>query len=178
MKLTNHFIVLLGLFTTGFGYILDRSCYPYSYMIERAMASAFDLTHAALATLDSLTRPGGGATWQAQRDLLSFLFSETFADGNINTQSPYWALLHQTLDFVSRLDDNNGHPSAAPPDYRTLTKDDLVLFCDLSRYKENQNCQGEVANGMVCDTISGRTFPMSWDYDSCKSDNRHDGVSS
>lgn len=176
MKLTSTLVILLGLLATGFGYVLDRSCQPYADMLVKGMSSALDLAQAGHNALPIEADPGTGAARAAQRNLVDYLFSETIRGGYIDFTK--LQTIRNKFYLVLRHNRRNGRPSATPSDYRSLTENKVVIFCDYSRYRENQDCQGNAVHGRACDSSLGINVPMDWGYEICKSNQRQPRVSS
>jgi hypothetical protein len=173
MKLTSTLAVLLGSFATSYAYILDSSCSPYSDMVISGLAGAFDLAQAGSDTMSTLaTGSGSGDTWQAQQDLVSYTFAEALTNGNIDTSNPKWITASDKFTSVLKYNSNNGQPDTNNYNnqYKSLPTDALVIFCDFTRFAENQNCKGVAKPGIVCDRAMRIAFPMNDAYYHCRDD--------
>lgn len=78
-----------------------------------------------------------------------------------------------TLKFehVRDYDNNNGQPQPPPPppvDYRDLGVHQLIVYCDYSRFREGEHCDGHKAKGIYCDTSIGMTMNIDAPYRQCK----------
>jgi hypothetical protein len=138
-------------------------------MVIAGMQGAFDLAQAGSDIFGTLAASGSGDTWQAQKDLVSYLFAEALTNGNIDPSNANWQTAAKTFTSVLKYNGNSGQPDATPSDYRSLNTDGLIVFCDYSRFKENQNCDGISKPGVTCDTTIGISWPMNDIYSSCKS---------
>ena len=84
MKLTST-LALLGSFATSHAWVMDNSCAKYGQLVPDGVNGAFDLAQAGSDTF-SIIPSGSGAKWQAQKDLISYLFAEALINGNIDTR--------------------------------------------------------------------------------------------
>lgn len=74
----------LGSWAVGYGWVLDSSCDASGYreLVVDGMNDAFDQASAAVETFAIV--PGGrDPVWQAQRDLISYIFSPALTNGNV-----------------------------------------------------------------------------------------------
>jgi len=147
---------------------MDSSCLAYSQLINDGMNNAFDLAQAGSDTF-AITLLGSGPKWQAQKDLISYMFSEALTNSNIDTGNKNWQLGESTFASVLKYNTNNGQPDATPANLRNLNTDSLIVYCDYSRFKEGENCDGVKKDGNTCDTSIGITVPMDDIYNDCKS---------
>ena len=168
MKPTGILAFLLGSFITSHGYVLDSSCSQYSQMVITGMQGAFDLAQAGSDTFGTLTPSGSGVTWQAQRDLVSYLFAQALTNGNINTGNEFWRNASRRFNSVLNYNNNNGQPEPSPSNYKTLSTNAVIVFCDFTRFKENQDCYGVPSPGRTCDTTLDISWPISDAYTNCK----------
>ncbi|KAI7970588.1 hypothetical protein EIK77_004614 [Talaromyces pinophilus] len=169
MKVFSTVAAILGILHGSNGYVLDKSCDPYKQMVIDGMSSAFDMAQAGSDTLTQLSTSGSGAVWDAQKDLVSYLFSEALTNGNIDKSSSNWGKVSNTFSAVLKYNNNQGQPQSTPSDYRSLDPDSLVVYCDYSRFTENKDCDGNEKKGIVCDTNIGISWPMNSIYSDCKS---------
>ncbi|KAL5356474.1 meiotically up-regulated gene family-domain-containing protein [Aspergillus floccosus] len=117
------------------------------------MQSALGLAEAGSDALNQLSQPGDGPTAVAQRDLFSYLFAEAMKNGHIDTSNKEWQ--HFTSGFSAVLNYKktpDGSPEQNDGMYGFLHMDDLIVYCDYSRFQENKDCQGNTAPGKACDT--------------------------
>lgn len=149
---------------------MDSSCATYSQLITDGMNNAFDLAEAGFDTF-GITSLGSGAKWQARKDLISYMFSEALTDGKIDTGNTNWQLAESTLTSVLTYKSNSGEPDAAPDpgNYRLLKSNTVIVYCDYSRFKEGQDCDGVKRKGMTCDTSIGISVRAESVYEDCKS---------
>jgi len=180
MKFTGLLTLVLGSFAaTSHGYVLDKSCDPYRDMVITGMKSAFDLAQAGSDLLSHLTPSGSGATWQAQKDLVKFMFAEALTNGNPDPNNANWNTVSSKFNLVLAYNSNGGQgqPDITPTNsnadqtgvYTPLGADKLVLFCDYSRFTKNQNCDKIAKPGITCDRTNGMAWPMDDIYNDCKS---------
>lgn len=150
MKATRILAVLLGFSSTSFGWVLDKSCDgTYSDLVTNSMKNAFDLAEAGLETL-SITNVASGdqAKWQAQMDLISFLFPSALTNGKIDWDNTDFQTLTTRFDKVIAYNKNpGGAPQARPANILVLNNPDLVVYCDYSRFNETQDCDGVKKKG-------------------------------
>lgn len=138
-------------------------------MVIAGFQGGFDLAQAGSDLFSKITPTGSGDTFQAQKDLISFLFGEALTSGNIDTSNPKWQTASNQFTLVLKYNSNNGQPDTTPVDYRALNTDGLIVFCDYGRFKEDQNCDGVAKKGITCDTTIGISWPINDIYSNCKS---------
>lgn len=159
---------LLGFTATSHGWVLDSSCHSYRDVITEGMRGAFDLANAAYESFAWLPNSDNSASSVAQRDLVSYLFADALANGNIDPNNPKWQAAANKFGAVLNYDTNLGNPETAPLSYKSLKTNNLVMYCDYSRFVENYNCEGKKSRGAVCDKSIGMAYPMDDNYKSCK----------
>lgn len=173
------FLCLWGLYGTAQGWYLDRSCSKpkrtqescddteympdVSQLVTDVMDGALEMGHIALQTLEALKR-GKGIT--ADIELLDYMFG--FAvKGKTPRPSGYLdrviSVYEQILDFDKNGD---GRPLSMPSGQPPI--DDVVVFCDYTRYMEDQDCFGNAQDGWACDTVMGIEVKMDSVWHSCK----------
>ena len=180
MKLTKSPIFFPFIFHTSYGYVLDRSCEHYGETIIRGMQGAFDLAHAGEDTLHTLIgRQRSFVTWDAQIHLMRWLFSEAlgpapvFEDRALDPSKQEWQNVSNTFASVLRFNNNYhyGRPVSLPENASPFlfARQGLAIFCDFSRYRENENYLGNSLPGHAYDTTTPSTVQiMSGQYQSCK----------
>lgn len=102
MKPTSTLAILSGFFALTYAYILDHTCGPYSDMLLPPIDGAFDLALAGVESLHSLAtlNKGSGDIWQAQFNLLKYIFAETLTNNEIDTTNPHVSLAAADLFFL------------------------------------------------------------------------------
>lgn len=131
-------IFLSSLALSYAGYVLDEGCLEHEDMIISAMKGAFDFAQAALDMFNSPSKDANIA--QAQRDLISLIFSDTLQNETSKKRvtDRYTAAL--------KYNANNGDPVLWDDDeFPELTSDEIIFFCDDDRL--------EVRGNEVYDTI-------------------------
>lgn len=103
---------------------------------------------------------------QAQLDLLSYLFSSARPS---DPDDRVFRQIRRTFGSILLFRDNpQGQPIPRPDDKPFLPDGGFVVYCDYTRFVENQNCRGEPKEGQACDTEVYRVIDMTKDYMSCK----------
>lgn len=167
MKLISTLVILFASFTSIYGYFLDKSCTgKYKKLVINGLENAFDLARAGSNALD-ITPSGSGAKWQAQKDLISYLLSETLTDGNINPTSQNWATAKAVFTGVLKYESYRPE-EVIFYDFASLSTNKLILFCNLDRFKEGEDCNGNKRPGKVCDTTMSVVLDIQNGYRSCK----------
>ncbi|KAL1963046.1 hypothetical protein VTN77DRAFT_8794 [Rasamsonia byssochlamydoides] len=142
-------------------WILDSSCvtskYNYQTLLVNGMTDAFDLARAALAAINALQ---AGTANEAQRDLMH----------------PVTQRVIQVFQGVLAFDKNgNGQPSTLAAGSRPPS-DDVVVYCDYSRFIEGQTCSGVKDPTVACDRSIQKNIEMDDAYKSCKSNLSPEGI--
>lgn len=143
-------------------------------MLTKGMRDAFKLSEAGLDALNDIgafyskkDQSNPTSTEQAQLDLLGYLFSSAKPS---DPDDRVFRQIRRTFGSILLFRDNPQGKSIPRPDDRTfLTDGGFVVYCDYSRFIENQNCRGEPKKGQACDTEVYRVIDMTEDYLSCKS---------
>ncbi|KAJ5595179.1 uncharacterized protein N7459_001387 [Penicillium hispanicum] len=108
-----------------------------------------------------------GQPSQPQIDLMEYLFGFTVQNNKVQ-QSSLLDIISSVFEQATEFKKNaDGTPSAQSEG--TLPADDFIVFCDYSRFRENQNCKGEEAPGTACDTTVMMNVLMNDIYRGCKS---------
>lgn len=139
MKVFSTVAAILGILHGSNGYVLDKSCETYKEMVIDGMSSAFDMAQAGSDTLTQLSTLGSGAVWDAQKHLISYLFPAALTNGNIDKTSTNWGKVSNTFSAVLKYNNNQGQPELTSSDYRSLTPESVVVYCDYSRFMENKD---------------------------------------
>lgn len=171
MKFNGWTSALLGVLPAlTSAYVLDASCSAYTDLIAEGMKGATDMAQAAEDLFVALSSAGSGPVRQAQEDLVSYLFTEAMTDGKIDPNNENHITAFNTISNVlNYYQTKDGKPQTTPANYRDLKTTDLIIYCDYSRFKENQNCNGETKKGYTCDTSIGVSFLIGDIYSNCKS---------
>jgi len=169
MKLSNPLAVLFGSLAISYGWVLDASCSQYSTMITNAMVSAFEFSQAA-SDIFGITGPGSGNKWQAQSDLISYLFAETLTNGDIDTSNTNWKTAKNIFSLVQAFNTNEGNPQTTPSSYLTLDSNVIILYCDYTRFTEGVDCNKKAKPGYACDTKINHLEEMDDEYNDCKAE--------
>ncbi|RJE21510.1 hypothetical protein PHISCL_06143 [Aspergillus sclerotialis] len=153
---------------------MDKSCDPYKETVLEGMKGAFKLAGAGSNTLNQLSRSSSTPAGMAQKDLLSYLFAETMTNGNIDTNNAQWNVAKNMFSSVLRYkttsNTSNGEPRSTDGKYQFLPVNEVILYCDYSRFKGNEDCKGNSKKRDTCDTSIGVAFPMNDIYSNCKKD--------
>lgn len=126
------------------------------------MTNAFDLAEAASSALADIDTETAN---EAQRDLLKYMFNR--AVEHPSSAPTHFSKVVKTyraiLDFKKS---ENGNPQHKPEG--GLPPDDVIVYCDYSRFDENQNCDGNKQRGWACDRDTRVTKQMNGDYLGCQ----------
>lgn len=170
MMRTTLLAVLLGFSATIHGWILDASCDPYRDMILSGMKSAFSLADISYDTFARLPRARDEPANQARRELVGYMFADALKNGNIDPDDENWLSAMNKFGRVLDYDETkDGMPKPAPAaGYPSLGSNNFVMYCNYTRFRENENCAGQKVKGVVCDTSMKRAFEMDKNYSKCK----------
>jgi hypothetical protein len=135
----------------------------YGDMITTAMNEAFTLAENGRTVWQHLSiGPDGSgnppnappAVKEAESDLLRYMFLEAVPSNQINAmsiqiddfQSPFKSIdqVFQGVLAFQRL-------ATRPPDNQPLPANDVIVYCDYSRYTLNYDCAGDFSFGSACD---------------------------
>ena len=122
------------------------------------MANAFDLASAAQDTLGALA---GGSANQAQQDLMDYLFFEAKKNGAIDTTWPLWYQVNNVYSTIAGW-------STKSTDKSNMGSNDVIFYCDFSRFTEGKSCDGTADKNVACDTDTQIDHVMDSDYTGCK----------
>lgn len=173
------FAICLVAFPLSYSYIIDGSCSKYSDMVIKGMKSAFDLGQAGSDIFTITTPKTNNGVWQAQQDLISYIFGATLTG---NDASKNREEVSQRFTSLLKFDPNKGDPETTPDQstYASLTSDKLIVFCDYSRFKENQDCSEDAKPGSkpgdYCDTLLDYSGTVSDVYTYCNTPNIDEGI--
>ena len=96
------------------------------------------------------------------------MFAEALTSGHIDLTNDKWQTAESMFEAVLKYNTNGGKPQTTPANLRTLHMDNLVVYCNYSRFKENQDCNGTPTPGTACDTSMMIDMKMSDGYNECK----------
>ena len=91
--------------------------------------------------------------------LRGYLFNEIPAQPSTNDE--YFSRIMGVFNGVQNYNHNNQYVSPPP-------SDEVVIYCDYSRFKENKDCNGEDKKGYACDPDIQDVVQMDSDYQGCK----------
>lgn len=104
-------------------------------MVSQAMDNAFDFSQAALDALSSL---GDGSANEAQHDLLKYLFLESMpSPDKVDPHEVYFEKLVGMYEAILKFKERSSRPKDGP-----LPVDDVIVYCDHSRFLVRQNSDG------------------------------------
>lgn len=141
--------------------IMTDKSLGHNKLVTKAMDDAFELAQSGLDVWNALN---GGTYNQAEIDLLENMFAWAVTNDNgqknVNTGHEQWTYIQDifqgVLDFKA--------PSKSPP-----RATDLIVYCDFSRYIENEDCKHNKKPGYACDTASNQEVKMDTSWKGCKS---------
>ncbi|KAJ5815071.1 hypothetical protein N7474_006848 [Penicillium riverlandense] len=159
----NLLVPTLALASYANAWALDQRCTDLGHnkLVTKAMDDAFELAQSGLDAWNALN---GGTYNQAEIDLLENMFAWAVTNDNgqksVNTGHAQWTYIQDifqgVLDFKA--------PSKSPP-----RATDLIVYCDYSRYIENEDCKQNKKPGYACDTASKKEVKMDMAWKGCKS---------
>jgi hypothetical protein len=129
-------------------------------MVRTAMSNAFKLADSAQAIWNHLNDETAAPASVAESDLLRYLFLEAIPENQRNNpnlnidvnESPAFGRIRDTLSQILIYDRDpivKPAPGLIP---FPLSSNDVVVYCDFSRFNTNRNCNGNVRPGWACDT--------------------------
>lgn len=138
------------------------------------MKDAFELAQAGLDALNDIRdfytksdQSNPNPVEQAQLDLLSYLFSSARP---FDPNDKVFQQLLRTFGLILLFRDNpEGKLTSRQKEVVFLPDGGFIVYCDYSRFIENQNCRGEHKKGQACDTELFHVVDMTDDYLHCKS---------
>ncbi|KAJ5155380.1 hypothetical protein N7492_008183 [Penicillium capsulatum] len=158
------------------GWYLDQSCHKpkrsfgppgapeylddMSGMVMKAVANAFDMAETAQNSLEFL-RQGMGS--EQEMKLVKDMFAFAVRNEKLQ-QSEYLNFVAGVLSEIVAFDQNEGKPSPQP---QTLPPNEMIVFCDFTRFKENHDCIHD-AEGNACDTAVNGPLVMIDVYKECR----------
>ncbi|PLB50840.1 hypothetical protein P170DRAFT_508944 [Aspergillus steynii IBT 23096] len=139
---------------------LDRRCVELGYesVVKNGMTGALDLAAAAVDTLDALSSHTNNA---AQLDLFQYIFG--FA---VKTTNGHREVIPEEVNYIKGIYNNVLKFAVLTGDERS---NDVVIYCDYSRYIEGMDCNGVENSSVACDKDTSRKVDMDFSYKSCKS---------
>ncbi|CRG84227.1 hypothetical protein PISL3812_01541 [Talaromyces islandicus] len=157
-------------------WILDPSCRSdtnatnYQTTIENGMKQAFIYNEAALEALNALSNQSNTdrATNVAQRDLFKYLFSVAMDNGNIDPSYSKFKMLRSAFRAVKKFDRRGDGFSLPLTGNELLPTNDLIVYCDWSRFDEGASCSGKKDPKVACDRDLQQDVAMGQLYKSCK----------
>ena len=81
-----------------------------------------------------------------------------------------WIIAREVFTSILQYSNNNGEPTQAPPteQYASLTSDNLIVFCDHTRFEMDRDCDHNVEVGSACDTYTLISVPMDQNFENCQ----------
>lgn len=134
------------------------------------MKDAFVYSQAAIDALNSLadTDPTHDPAYIAKLDLLQYLFLNTMK--HPPTVDGTDQVFQKVLDVFTQVQrfNHNGDGSYTVRPQGELPSDDLIVYCDYSRFQEGRACDGHRNPSQACDRDTGSTVNMDIGYKGCK----------
>ena len=156
-------------------WILDKSCDPYKDFITTGMQDAFELAKSGKDVFDHLQTGSTGARAEAQKDAVSYLFKNAMTDGKVDHSTEGWSAAAKVFNEVLGFDTTgNGGPQTRPGSYKfqpgqpvdSNKLNTIVIYCDLTRYKAGEDCNGKKDKELACDTSVGLNDEIEY-YTKC-----------
>lgn len=133
-----------------------------STMVTQAVKNAFQLADAGKTALSTLKEQKGS---RDQINLLEYMFAFAVNDGTVQQSTEFDRLYNVFNEIGGYNKEDGGNPSAQTD---KLPTGDIIIFCDYSRMKENEDCFGNKKEGYACDTVTKRVVRISPMYEECK----------
>lgn len=135
------------------------------------MRDAFAYNQAAVDTLNYLanTDPSNDPSYLAKIDLLQYMFKNTMSNPPTVVESD--AMFQHVLSVFTavQLFNQKGDGTYSVRPQGTLPSDDVIVYCDYSRFQEGRQCDNRVNSSTACDRDTGLTVDMDKNYKGCKS---------
>ena len=142
------------------------------------MKDAFVYSQAAIDALNSLadTDPTHDPAYIAKLDLLQYLFLNTMK--HPPTVDGTDQVFQKVLDVFTQVQrfNHNGDGSYTVRPQGELPSDDVIVYCDYSRFQEGRNCDGSLSSSMACDRDTGLAVDMDADYTGCQAHSLYNGL--
>ncbi|KAH8429797.1 uncharacterized protein LDX57_007469 [Aspergillus melleus] len=139
---------------------MDKRCVELGYenVVKDGMKGALDLAAAAVDTLDALSTQTNNV---AQMDLFQYMFG--FA---VTTVNGHRQVNQNELDYIKGIYTNVLNFALLREDRKP---NDVVIYCDYSRYIEGVDCNGVENKSVACDKDTSQKANIDFSYKSCKS---------
>jgi hypothetical protein len=125
------------------------------------MNDAFELAQSGLNVWKALNE---GTYNQAEIDLLENMFAWAVTNSNgqksVNTDHEHWTYIQDVFQGVLDFQGTSRNPPVST---------DLIVYCDFSRYIENEDCDHKPMKGYACDTAKKQEVEMTAFWKGCKS---------
>ncbi|KAK2594925.1 hypothetical protein QQS21_007373 [Conoideocrella luteorostrata] len=196
MRFFTNLTLLLSSLMLCHGYYLDVSCdKKQQAVVEKWVKNAVDLASAALTTLRFLEDAAGvdekllGPVCTASNELMKTLFRRVLTNNRVDASNERYKEIKSRFEKIIHHDpQRNGVPEVTPPNlnvpnnpshdlppverqadrFKHLFSEDLVIYCDYSRFEEGRTC-GAIENPTsACDTSTGVTVDIDSWYTECK----------
>lgn len=180
-KLSASLLYLSTFFLAGHSYILDKSCKDgnLSPRMIKYLGESFRHSRIARDLLREIPNAKKRPKQLAQKDLIDHVFSSLVApDETYRTDSEQWAAVDKVFSNVTVFDKNgDGSPSETPHytfrDIERPEDEEVVFFCDWTRYDLSQTCEGTEEPPLACDTAYNRTIVWGDRLVNCGRPNSH-----
>lgn len=154
----------------------------YKTVVTDAMDEAFTMSNNALNLVKMIQNGGVGAN-QPQMNLREYLFHESTTDpALLNTMNcmllfldPEYLLTSLAMYTQINQYKTFGNPAVLPPEPAEPNFNDVLVFCDFSRYIPNYNGIS-AAPGIAYDSVAGVRVAMSDDFLLCNTSTSPDKV--
>lgn len=122
------------------------------------MTSAIDLAQAAADTMQALKDQTHS---EAQMDLFEYMFSFAVktVNGRRQIDDSAWEWINRILVQVLKFKHSTDQKVA----------EDVVIYCDYSRYIEGTRCNGDKKKNMACDKDTSEDVEINSVFNWCKS---------
>ena len=131
-------------------------------LVTYTMKNAIQMARISNRTLHALKEGQGN---RHQVDLMSHMF-QFAVRGNRVESSDYLDRVMSVYEQIIAFDrEGNGNPSKMPTG--ALPADEVVIFCDYTRYSEHHDCHGNPVPNGACDTVTQSPIEMDGLYHYC-----------
>ncbi|KAK2597384.1 hypothetical protein QQS21_006008 [Conoideocrella luteorostrata] len=162
-SLSAVFVLLAFAMISHAAWVLDSSCKEYEVLVKKAMSGAMDLNQAGLDLMKNMKKEGSGPTWDAQNDLVNWLFNEATTNGKVDPNGEPWHNITITYDNIAtKYSTIKTAEQDAKGKYVGLDTNDVVIYCDYSRFVKGQDCKGAKRKNAVCDKSLDRPLDVTF----------------
>lgn len=140
------------------------------------MQNSFVYNQAGIDALNTLAQgQQDNATYTAQLDLLKYMFSGAIpSSGVVSSSNTYYERISSVLNQVKTFD-TNGDGSYTPRPEGDLPADEVIVYCDYSRFVTTENdwesagCNAsEYSSEYACDKDTGVAILIDDRYKECQ----------